>query len=123
VWHRTGDLARRDGEGRLWLLGRRGDTVVHRGRDRYPFEIEAAALDVNGVWRAALVAHARAPEGELAVQLAPDAQSSAVSAALGDLLAEHEMPAIAVRVLATIPMDARHESKVERRALAAQLER
>ena len=40
-WHRTGDLGRIDGQGRLWLLGRMADVIKSGGYKIYPDEIEA----------------------------------------------------------------------------------
>jgi acyl-CoA synthetase (AMP-forming)/AMP-acid ligase II len=122
-WHRTGDLARIDQRGRLWLVGRVGSTVVHRGRVLHPYVIEAAALEVPGVEAAGLVAHRRAPQGELAIQLEPGARRAVVLHALAASLAALEVSSLPVRVLAEIPMDARHGSKVDRQALARRLAR
>src|SRR5690606_16619894 len=52
LWHRTGDAARIDETGRLWLLGRR--EAASNGL--FPFAIETAALSWPGVKRAALLA-------------------------------------------------------------------
>src|SRR5262245_42565861 len=48
-WHRTGDLARVDVHGRLWLLGRVGDAVLHRERMVFSGTVEACALRVPGI--------------------------------------------------------------------------
>jgi acyl-CoA synthetase (AMP-forming)/AMP-acid ligase II len=39
-WHRTGDLARQDEAGYLYLAGRRGDMVIRGGENVYPVEVE-----------------------------------------------------------------------------------
>jgi acyl-coenzyme A synthetase/AMP-(fatty) acid ligase len=120
-WHRTGDIARVDARGRLWLLGRVGDAVVHRGRVVHPYVVEAAALAFREVRAAGLVAHAEAPEGELAVSLVDGADERAVVATLRGRLDALDLAALPVRVLPHIPMDARHGSKVARRELAGML--
>ena len=122
-WHRTGDLARLDDEGRVWLLGRVGSTVVHSGRELAPYAVEAAVLSLNGVGAAALVAHRRTPQGELAVELADDADADAVVCAARACLTRMGLSSLPVRVVARIPMDARHGSKVQRAELARLLER
>lgn len=116
VWHRTGDVARFDDAGRLWLLGRAGDTVVHRGRPIQPFVVEAAVADTPGVAAAALIAHRGAPEGELCVELAPDAPAG-VLAAVEALLTGRGLTNLHVIQATKLPMDARHQSKIDRHAL------
>jgi acyl-coenzyme A synthetase/AMP-(fatty) acid ligase len=117
-WHRTGDVCRLDDRGRLWLLGRvgaevlRGDVVVH------PFTVEARAACVPGVAANAFVAHADAPEGELVIQLSPGASEYVVMASARALVDD-----LAVRTIDHIPMDARHQSKVDRPALLRRLEK
>lgn len=100
LWHRTGDAARRDDHGRLWLLGRRDAA----SGGLFPFAIETAALSWPGVHRAALLAEpgrARlAVSGERLSQ--PDLQARAM--ALGE---------IEVVVLQEVPMDGRHNSKAD----------
>jgi len=106
LWHRTGDAGRLDETGRLWLLGR----LAGRAGGLYPFCVEVAARGWPGVRRAALAA-ARDGRAVLAIEGETrhlDAWRQA-AAALG---------AIEVKVLARIPLDARHGSKVDYGALA-----
>jgi acyl-CoA synthetase (AMP-forming)/AMP-acid ligase II len=113
-WHRTGDVGRLDTQGRLWLLGRIGAHVVHRGRVLHPYEAEAAALSVEGVRAAALVAHRFSPEGELSVELHADADATGTMEQLRRALARRGLASLPTRRRRTIPMDARHASKVSR---------
>jgi olefin beta-lactone synthetase len=122
-WHHTGDLTRADDAGRLWLLGRVGSTLVHRGRIIEPYVVEADVLDVAGVAAAGLVAHRRAPEGELAVEVEEGCDAGIVTRAVRDRLTSLAMASLPVRLAARIPMDARHASKVQRGELARLLER
>lgn len=43
-WLRTGDIARRDADGYLYLLDRRDDLIITGGENVYPAEVEAALL-------------------------------------------------------------------------------
>jgi len=123
AWHRTGDLARVDVHGRLWLLGRVGDAVLHRERVVLSGSVEACALGVLGVDAAGFVAHRRAPEGELAVVLAKRAAGAIVVRRIEAALAALGLGTIPVRVVDHIPMDSRHGSKVVRTELSRMLER
>jgi long-chain acyl-CoA synthetase len=54
-WFRTGDVARRDGEGYLFLLDRRKDMILVSGFNVYPNEIEDVVAMHPGVLEAAAV--------------------------------------------------------------------
>jgi acyl-CoA synthetase (AMP-forming)/AMP-acid ligase II len=123
AWHRTGDIGRLDARGRLWLLGRVGADVVHRGRVLHPYVAEAAALSVPGVRAAALVAHRFAPDGELSVELSPGADAKRALEELRAALERRGLSSLPVRRRRAIPMDARHASKVSRGELLALIAR
>ena len=106
VWHRTGDAGRFDAEGRLWLLGRCAAAVRDELGVLYPFTVEAAARALDGVANAALVPGRRL----LAVEGTADPQSVAESLAWAHL---------GVIRIGRIPLDRRHNAKVDYPALAA----
>ena len=123
TWHRTGDIGRFDASGRLWLLGRIDTAVSYHGCMLHPYAVEADALSLPGVRAAALIAHSRAPSGELVIEPDVGADDGALLRDLRAILVERALPDLPVRVLDRIPMDARHASKVARPALTALLER
>lgn len=105
LWHRTGDAGYLDEEGRLWLLGRCRARCVQGGAICYPFGIEAAAMCEAGIERAAFLEVNG--KGVLAIQSA-----RAQWPQLRHRLAQ-SLPAVdQFYWLATIPVDARHGSKV-----------
>lgn len=113
-WHRTGDLGRLDAAGRLWLLGRCAAALRDARGVLYPFAVECAAQQVPGVTRAAL-----ATSGGERI-LAYEASAAVPSAAeLGNALAWATLDRV-VR-LERIPLDARHNSKIDYAALARAL--
>jgi acyl-CoA synthetase (AMP-forming)/AMP-acid ligase II len=118
-WHRTGDIARMDELGRLWLLGRVSDSVRHRERVLYPLVVEEVVNSIEGVNQSALVAHDGAAEGELAVVLdSPNAVGS-----IRSMLSARGLGMLPVRLVSRIPVDRRHQSKVDRGALRKSLAR
>jgi acyl-CoA synthetase (AMP-forming)/AMP-acid ligase II len=54
-WWHTGDLARRDGEGFIWIAGRKKDTIRSGAENIYPIEIEQAIAMLDGVLEVAVV--------------------------------------------------------------------
>ncbi len=104
VWHRTGDTGRRDSTGRIWLVGRTGDVVD----GLHPFPVEAAAERVQGIRRAALIDF-----GGALLCVEGDGDLDAVRIAAG---------VARVRRVANIPVDRRHNAKVDRTALRGLLQ-
>lgn len=110
AWHRTGDAGRIDSKGRLWLLGRR----EAKCGSLFPFAVEAAARAAPGVRNAALL-----PAGAstiLAIECDPSVPFE-VPGKWKELWPEIER----ILVVARIPMDRKHNSKVDYRRLRALL--
>lgn len=102
IWHRTGDAAQWDDQGRLWLLGRAGKAVQDAHGKLYPFAVEAAAMTCPSVRRAALLPQTRILLVEWADQPDPNLAKALAWAKLQDL-----------REVAEIPLDRRHNAKVD----------
>lgn len=105
IWHRTGDAGRMDEQGRLWLLGRHGADVT----GLHPFVVEAAARLWPGVARAALADFGGAPV--LAIE-GDESHFAKWQAKAADAFGIND-----IRHLAAIPLDRRHNSKVDYPAL------
>jgi acyl-coenzyme A synthetase/AMP-(fatty) acid ligase len=104
LWHRTGDAGRLDDQGRLWLLGRREAC----SEALYPFAVETAALSWPGVRQAALLAGEPRAQLFIAGDRLDAADVARRAARLGD---------IECRMVGRVPMDRRHNSKVDYAAL------
>jgi acyl-CoA synthetase (AMP-forming)/AMP-acid ligase II len=105
-WHRTGDLGRIDEAGRLWLLGRCAASVQDARGRLFPFAVECAALQQAGVKRAALAL----VDGRRILAYEAD-RDLALREALGWAALDE------VRRLAAIPLDSRHNAKIDYPAL------
>jgi len=117
VWHRTGDAGYVDERGRLWLLGRCVARIRDGRGELYPFAAETAAYQDPRLRRAALVSH----HGKrvLAVEFyeAPTAADlDAVRAAVAWAQLDE------VRPLRGIPVDKRHNAKIDYPSLYRLLE-
>jgi len=54
-WYLTGDLARRDGDGYYWFVGRDDDVIKSAGHLIGPFEVESALVEHPAVAEAAVI--------------------------------------------------------------------
>lgn len=75
-WWHTGDLAYRDGDGFIWICGRKKDMIISGAENIYPAEIEAVIAELDGVLDVAVVGVPDAQWGEAVaayVVLAPEA--------------------------------------------------
>ncbi|WP_410652364.1 non-ribosomal peptide synthetase [Amycolatopsis sp. cmx-4-54] len=114
--YRTGDLGHVDAEGRFHFGGRIDHQLKIDGVRVEPGEIETAALSCAGVLRAVALAVA----GEPVLAVTGTASASQVLAQLRDRLPRGSMPRRAVAV-GELPLTA--AGKIDRRALAAMVER
>ena len=118
VWHRTGDAGYLDHEGRLWLLGRAGAVIRDERGTIHPFAAECAASQLPWVERSALAS--RGGKRLLAVQLGPEAPADAARRVQGTL-SWAQLDSIVQ--LPRIPVDRRHNAKVDYPQLEKELDR
>lgn len=112
VWHRMGDVARRDERGILWLGGRVGRMIPGTHGPIAPFPLEIAIERQPGISRAVL--HVWRGNVVLWIEGAPtDEDIGAVRATL----AQAELPDVEMRGGVRIPVDPRHQWKVDYAAL------
>lgn len=130
VWHRTGDIARRDENGNLWLLGRRGSGFTMKGRRWWSLEIETPVTNLPEVERAAICMpkftgadrEFKNATAVLAVEPAAGFDRREASDATVRVLRELGLAAqIEVRSLKHIPVDRRHATKIDTAALQERL--
>jgi acyl-CoA synthetase (AMP-forming)/AMP-acid ligase II len=124
LWHRTGDAARLDGEGRLWLLGRVSTRVERAGSVWWSLPAELRALSVLGVTHAAYLGLPDPHLGHravLCVEVAGSRRQVRPRLSPTDrdrlLAALAPIPVDELHAFRHIPRDPRHASKTDMEAL------
>ena len=97
IWHRTGDAGRLDNKGNLWLLGR----CHAKWKEHYPLQIEAAVRAIVpgkkcAFWKGLLVLESSVPQLESQLE---------------------QFDLNGVIVIEKIPMDSRHNAKIDYQSL------
>lgn len=118
VWHRTGDAGYFDNAGRLWLVGRCAAKLSDSRGILYPLAVEAAAQQMPFVRRSALVAYGG--KRLLAVESHEPVQRAQLQTLREALRWAQIDTVIAVR---RIPVDRRHNAKIDYPALRQLLDR
>ena len=108
TWHRTGDAGCVDKEGKLWLLGRCAARISDRRGVLYPFTVETAAGTFTAVRRTAFVR--AGGRRTLVVEPASDSTTAELDLLKSKLAWAHIERLL---VLPRIPVDRRHNAKVD----------
>ena len=106
VWHRTGDAGCLDEAGRLWLLGRCAARLDDAHGAMYPFGLECVAMTFPEVRRAAALQH----EGRRLLVVEADDDDTLVERLQAATSWAHIDEVI---TLAHIPVDKRHNAKID----------
>lgn len=127
-WHRTGDAGYFDDKGRLWLVGRCNAKIEDVRGTCYPLGVEMAAQALPGVRRAALVARKNCrmlivePESSRPPEGLRSTDQLATHDRLQAFVAENWM-IDSLYFVGTIPVDRRHNGKVDYPSLRGLLDR
>jgi acyl-coenzyme A synthetase/AMP-(fatty) acid ligase len=124
-----GDLGWLDDEGRVWFCGRKSERVVTEDGVLFTECVEGIVNAVDGVYRSALVgldqaesdAQVKKPLVVLELEAAVDAEQ--VVNEVKEELARRPLTEMImeVRVHKGLPVDIRHNAKIKRLAVAAEL--
>ena len=126
TWHRTGDVGHIDGDGNLWIEGRVVHMIHTADGSMTPVPIEVACEKISGVKRAAAVGIGDKGVQQLVMVLetdqakedpAPDQLAAQVREALAGL------DVVAIWETKKLPVDIRHNSKIDRTALAQKMQK
>ncbi len=116
IWHRTGDAGMFDDRGRLWLAGRCAARIDDERGRLYPFGVECVAMTFPAVKRAAFtVMDARRVlviEAGASARLRSEIETATKWAQVDEVCFIHAMP-----------VDKRHNAKIDYPALKAHLRR
>ncbi|MGW4327074.1 fatty acid CoA ligase family protein [Nocardia sp. NPDC004573] len=122
IWHRTGDLAWIDEQGRIWFCGRKSQRVITAHGPMFTVQVEQVFNVVAGVARTALVGVG--PRGAqrpvLCVEVEPGADPDIVEPALRAHGARFDLTRTIADFLVhpSFPVDIRHNAKIGRERLA-----
>lgn len=128
-WHRTGDIGHLDAHGRLWIEGRTHHVISTPAGPLGPVHIEENVAALPEVYRAAAVGHGPAgtqalvviiePEREVTGPIKPGLAPTQLTATVRSAVTTPgDVPVAAVLVVDSIPVDTRHNSKIDRSRLA-----
>jgi len=126
TWHRTGDVGHINGDGNLWIEGRVVHMIHTADGSMTPVPIEVACEKISGVKRAAAVGIGDKGVQQLVMVLetdqakenpAPDQLAAQVREALAGL------DVVAIWETKKLPVDIRHNSKIDRTALAQKMQK
>jgi len=119
VWHRTGDVGLLDESNRLWIAGRVHNVILREKTYLFPLHAETLLKTLGFVNQAAFVGIDDETLGErtcVTISLRRGFGTENLTQYLDQICAlfkMHELPVDEIRILAEIPMDSRHHSKVD----------
>ena len=122
VWHRTGDTGFLDQQQRIWLTGRVKDALRISDRVIQPFPLEQKMDALHEVIRSALMVYNN--RLNLFIELGIDkALTPSVQQQISQILKSTSETEIEVIQLDKMPVDGRHNSKIDRPELLARLQK
>jgi len=121
-WHRSGDVGHLDAKGRLWVEGRLVHVIETAAGPVTPVAVEQAARSVSGVDLAAAVGVGPVGTKQVVVVVAqrprPRRAGLAAPALADQVRAAVGVDVAAVLVVPELPVDQRHNSKIDRTRVA-----
>jgi acyl-CoA synthetase (AMP-forming)/AMP-acid ligase II len=114
-WHRTGDAGYLDAGGRLWLLGRCSARIDDSRGRVYPFAVECSLDGTGGVKRTAFLAHGGRRLLVAELEAGASSQASQTREKLRAACAWAHPDE--VQIIDRMPVDARHNAKIDSPAL------
>ena len=124
IWHRTGDLARLDDNGFLWMVGRVHNAIQRDGQYVFPVRAEMVLQKLSFVRQAAYLGlpDAKLKERTACVVALNTVERPQQRTEIERIMKKHDLPVDELHIVDEIPMDPRHHSKVEYDTLRQQLD-
>jgi acyl-coenzyme A synthetase/AMP-(fatty) acid ligase len=119
-WHRTGDLGSLDDRGRLWIAGRLAHVITTVDGPIGPVPVEQAVERIPGVEKAACVGVGPIGTQLVVVVCVTGGREEGVAelSLIDDVRAITGLDVAAVLLRRDLPVDIRHQSKIDRKAVA-----
>ena len=125
IWHRTGDLARIDERGYLWIVGRKHNVIKRGGEYFFPVRPEILLKDMPSVANAAYLDFenngARQIAAVVTLKKSDKNNQQECRRKISKIFKRENLPLDAVIFMEEIPMDVRHHSKVDYSTLRKKL--
>ena len=126
TWHRTGDVGHINGDGNLWIEGRVVHMIHTADGSMTPVPLEVACEKISGVKRAAAVGIGDKGVQQLVMvletdQVKEDPAPEQLAAQVREALAGLDV--VAIWETKKLPVDIRHNSKIDRTALAQKMQK
>ena len=126
TWHRTGDVGHLDSDGNLWIEGRVVHMIHTAQGSITPVPLETVCETISGVQRAAAVGIGEPGIQQIVIVLETDQKnenvaSAALTAQVRQALGQVDV--VAVWETKKLPVDIRHNSKIDRTALGQRMQK
>jgi len=118
VWHRTGDYGFIDEVGNIWLTGRDKDLLQYNGQQINNYPVEKRLDRITGVSRAAILT---CPKHIALVLEASNNVSSSMKKEIEEIIFPISISDINIFRTEKLPVDGRHNSKIDRPLLQLQI--
>ena len=120
TWHRSGDVGHLDTAGRLWVEGRTVHVIDADPAPITPVPVEVAVERLDGIQRVAAVGIGPAGCQQLVIVVENPAHADgmAADAVTARVRAAVNHPVAAVLTVGDLPVDIRHNTKIDRTAVA-----
>jgi len=120
LWHRTADRGCFDHKNKLWLTGRCGDQVIMNGKEIDPFALEIFIDSLPFIEKSAFVQSRNHKNAILYCRLTQEASLEQHASMIDSLtihLKKQNITGVLIKIVQKIPVDNRHNSKINRQKL------